>query len=137
VSRTFCNFSMSFLFVIYIYIYIKQLSAKNLTLELMVLQISITYTRNGRGIKTLHCGTPVVTLTTLDSCPPTTALCVRPTRNSLTQTATLEHTREAASCVSSRSCVTKNKALEKSIIIASIPTPSSRDSAMSWLTAMT
>ena len=99
--------------------------------------MSCTYTRNSSGPKTLPCGTPVVNLTSLDSCPPIFTLRVRPTRNSLTQTTTLESTPEAASIVSSRSGGTKSKALEKSIIIASIPVPSSIESALSWYTVMT
>jgi hypothetical protein len=69
----------------------------------MFLKISFTYTKNSRGPKTLLCSTPEVTLTSLDSSPPTLTLYVRPTRNSLTQTTTLKSTPEAASFVSSRS----------------------------------
>ena len=79
VSRSFCNFPVSFLFVIFLYVI--QSSAKSTILESMFLQISFTYIRNSNGLKTLPCGTPEVTLTFLDSCPPTLTLCVRPTRN--------------------------------------------------------
>ena len=44
VSRSFCNFSMSFLFVIFLHII--QLYAKSLILEPMFLHVSFTYTRN-------------------------------------------------------------------------------------------
>jgi len=83
-----------FLFVIFLYII--QLSEKSLTLETMFLQISFTYTRNRSGTKIFPCGTPEVTLTSLDSCPSTLTLCVRRTRNSLTQTTTFESTSEAS-----------------------------------------
>ena len=73
-----------------IFPYIIQSSSKSLTLESTFLQILLTYTINSSGYKTLPCGTPEVTLTSLGSGPPTLTLCVRPTRNSLTQTATLE-----------------------------------------------
>jgi hypothetical protein len=75
--------------------------------ESLKTKISFTYTINGIGPKTVPCGTPEVTLTSLDSCPPTLTLCVRPTRNSLTQTTTLESTPGADSFVSSRSWGTK------------------------------
>ena len=68
-------------------------------------------------------------------CPPT--LTLWPTRNSLAQMTTLESMPEASSLVSSRSWGTKLKALVKSIIIASILTPLSKQSAMSWHTVMT
>ena len=58
VSRSFCNFSLSFLFVIFLYII--QSSAKTLILESMFLQISFTYTRNSNAPRTLPCGTPEV-----------------------------------------------------------------------------
>jgi hypothetical protein len=64
---------------------------------------------------------PEVTLTSLDSCPPTLTLCVWPTRNSLTQMTTLIFTPEAASFVS-RLWGTKLKALEKLFMISSVPT---------------
>ena len=79
-----------------------QSSAKSLIFESKFLQISFTYTRNGCGHKTLPCGEPEVTLTSLDRCPPTLTLCARPTRNSLIQTTTIESTSKAASFVSSR-----------------------------------
>ena len=101
VPRSFCNFSMSFLLVISLYI--TQSSAKSQTFESMFLQISFTYTRNSSGPKTVPCGTPEITLTSLDSCLPTLTLCVQPTRNSLTRTTTLEFTPEATSFVSNRS----------------------------------
>ena len=47
VSRSFCNFSLSFLFVIFLHII--ESPAKSLILELMFLQISFTYTRNSNG----------------------------------------------------------------------------------------
>jgi hypothetical protein len=103
----------------------------------MLLQISLTYTRNSSEPKTLPCGTPEVTRTSLDSRPPTLTLCVRHTRNSLTQTTTLESTPEAVSFLSSRSWGTKSKSLETYIIIASIATPSSKESAISCYTVMT
>ena len=78
--RPFCNYPMLFLFVI-----VLQSSTNSLILEKIFLQISFTYTRNSSGPKTLPCGTPEVTLISLDSCPPTLTLCVRPTRNSLTK----------------------------------------------------
>ena len=122
VSRSFCKFSISFLFVIFLYIINS--SAKILIFESTFLQISLTYTRNSSGLKTLPCGTPEFILTSLDRCRPTVTFCVRPTSNSLTQTTTLVSTPEIASFVSSRSWGTKSKALEKSIIIACIPTSS-------------
>ena len=103
----------------------------------MFLQISFTWARNRRGPNTLPCGTPDVTLTSSDSCPPTLTLCVRPKRNSLIHTTTLESTPEFAILVSSRPWGTKSKAFEKSTIIASILSPLSRESAMSWHTVIT
>jgi len=52
-------------------IYIIQSSAKSLILESLFLQISFTYTRDSSGPKTLSCGTPEFTLTSLHSCHPT------------------------------------------------------------------
>jgi hypothetical protein len=101
VSRSFCNFPMSFLFVIFIYI--LQSSAKNLILESISLQISLTYTINCSGPKTLSCGTPEVTLTSSDSYPLNLTLCIRPTTNYLTQTTNLDSSPMAASFVSSLS----------------------------------
>jgi len=92
------------------FVQILESSANSLILELMLPQISFTYTTNSSGPKTLPCGTPGVTLTTLDSCPPTLTLCVRPRRNSLTQ-----RTPEADSFVSNRSWGTKSQDLEKSL----------------------
>jgi hypothetical protein len=73
-----------------IFLQITQPPAKSLTHESMFLQISVTYTRNSSGPKTLPCSTSEVTLTSLDSCPTTLTLCVQSTRNSLTQTIILE-----------------------------------------------
>jgi hypothetical protein len=73
-----------------------QSSAKSLLHESMFLQISFTYPRNSSGPKTLPCGTPEVTLTSLDSCPSTLTIFLRPTRNSLTQMTTFESTPEAS-----------------------------------------
>ena len=81
---------------------------------------------NRRGPNTLPCGTPEVTLTSLDICPPTLTLCVRPKRKSLIHTTTLESTPEFAILFSNRPWGTKSKALEKSTIIASILSPLSR-----------
>ena len=126
---------MSFLFVSFLQII--QPSANSLVLQAMFLQISFTYTRDSSETK-LPCGTPEVTLTSLDSCPPTLTLCLRPTRYLLTQTTTLESTPEVASSVScGRWWGTESKPLEKSVIIASIPTPLSKQPAMSWHTVMT
>ena len=79
-------------------------SVKSLILESLFLQISFTYTRNSNGPKTLTCVTSEVTLTYLDSFPPTLTLSVRPTRNSPTQMTTLESTPEAASFISPYQC---------------------------------
>ena len=126
---------MSILFLIFLCII--QSSVKSLILESLSLQISFTYTRNSSGPKMLPCGTPDVILLSLDSCPPTLTLYVRPARNSRTQTTTLKSTPEVASFISSRSWGAKSNALEKYIIIASIPTHLSKESAMSWHTVMT
>jgi hypothetical protein len=115
---------MSFLFVIFLYII--QSSAKRLILGSAFLQVTFTCTRNNSGHETLPYGTPDVTLTSLDSCPPILTLCVRSKRNYFTQIATLESTPEAASFISRRSRGIKSEALEKSIIIASTPNPVQR-----------
>ena len=88
----------------------------------MFLQISFTYIRNISGPKTLPCYTTEVTLTSLDSCPPTLTLCVRPIRKPLALTTILESMPDVANFVSNRYLGTKWKALEKYIIFASIPT---------------
>jgi hypothetical protein len=46
-------------------------SAKNLIVDSVFLQILFTYARNSSGLSTLPCGTPDVTLTSSDNCPPT------------------------------------------------------------------
>ena len=103
----------------------------------MFLQISLTYARNSRGPNTLPCGTPEVTLTSSDNCPSTLTLCERPKRNPCTHKTTLKSTPVAAIFVSSLSYGTKSKAFEKYIIIASVPTPLSSESAISWQTVTT
>ena len=120
-----------------IFLHIIQSLAKSLILKSMFLQILFTYTRKRNWPRTLPCGTPEVTLTSLYSYPPTPTLCVRPTRNSITQMTTFKSTPEADSFIISRSRGTKSKALEKSIIIVSTPTRTSSESAMSWHTVMT
>jgi len=109
----------------------------SLILESIFLQISFTFTRNNSGPKRLPRGTTEVNLTSLNSCSPTLTLCVQPTRKSLTQSTTLQSTPEAASFVSSRSWRTQSKALQNSIMIASIPTPSSKQYAAPWHNVMT
>ena len=110
--------SATFLFRFYLWFsYVLESSAKSLILESMFLQISFTYTRNSSGSKTLPCGTPEITFTLLNICPPTLTLYVRRTRNSLIKATTLESALEAANFISSQSWGTKLKALEKSIII--------------------
>jgi len=102
----------------------------------MFLQISFTYTRNSGRQKKQPCGTPEVILTSFDSCPLILTLCIRPTRNSLTQKTTPVSTPEDASFISSRAWGRKSKALEKSIIMTFISTPSSKEFAMFWHTVM-
>jgi hypothetical protein len=79
------------------------MSANILILQSMFLQISFTYTWNSSGPKTLSCGTTKFALTSLDSWPLTLTHCVQSTRNSLTQTITVESTPNAGSSVSSQS----------------------------------
>ena len=79
-------------------------------------------------------GTPEVIVTSSDNCPSTLTLCKLPKRNPFTHTATLKSTPVAMIFVSSLSCRTKLKAFEKYIIIASVLTPSSSESAISWQT---
>jgi hypothetical protein len=117
--------------------HIIQSSPNSLILQSMFLQISFIYTINISGTKTLPCGTPKVTLTSLDSCPPSPTLCVRPTRNSLTQKTTLQSTPKAASSIGSQSWGSKSKAFDKSIIIAFKPTTSCKESAKCCHTVMT
>jgi len=88
-----------YIFLFAIFLYIIQSSAKSLILESAFLQISFTYTRDSSGPKTLSCGTPEVTLTSLHSCRPTLTLHVWPTWNSLTQVTALESLFEAASFI--------------------------------------
>ena len=100
--------------------------------------MSFTHTRNSCWPKTLPCGTAKVILTSLDSCPHILTRCVRPTRNSFTQTTILESKPEVASFVSSRSWRTKSKVLERSIVIAFIPGPRPKSppcpgTVMTWL----
>ena len=97
---------MSFLFVIFLNII--QSSGKSLILQSMFFQISFTYTRKSSCHKTLLCGTNEVTLTSLDSCPPTLL-------NSFTQTTTLVFTLEAANFISSRLWGAKLKTLENQL----------------------
>jgi hypothetical protein len=104
---------------------------------LNIFQTSFTYATNNSGPRKLPCGSPVVTLTSSNNCPPSRTLCVRPSRNSLIHTTALGSTPEAAIFLSSRSWGTKSKAFEKSIIIASILPPLSRESAMSRQTVIT
>ena len=109
----------------------------SLIVESVFLQILFMHPRNSSGPKTLPCGTSEVTVTSLDSCPPTLTFYVWPTRNSLTQMPTLESMYEAARFVNGHSWGTKLKALGKSIINASILTPSSEEFTMSWHTMIT
>ena len=99
--------------------------------------MSFTQARNRRGPNTFPCGTTDVSLTSSEKCPTTLTLSVQPYRNSLIHITTLESTPEFAIFVSSRSWGTKSKAFEKSIIITSILSPLSRESAMSWHTVIT
>jgi len=73
-----------------------------------------------------------ISVISFNSCLPTLKHCVR-----LTQTTTFESTSQAASFVRTRSWGIKWKPLDKSIIIASIPIPSSKELAMSWHSVMT
>jgi len=101
--------------------YIIQSSAKNLIVDPVYIPI------RSQGREVGPSSTPVITRTHSDNCPPTLTLCQRPKSNSLNHTITLES--EAAIFVSSRS--PEIIRIEKSIVIASILSPSSRESAMS------
>ena len=60
------------------------------------------------------------------------SLCERPKRNSFIRTNSLKSIQVAVIFVSILSCGTKSKAFEKSMIIASVLTSSSSESAISW-----
>jgi hypothetical protein len=51
-----------------------QSSAKSLIVDLMFLQISLTYARNRSGPNTVPCGTPDIILTCSDNCCATVTL---------------------------------------------------------------
>ena len=78
----------------------------------------------------LPCGTPELTLTSSDSCPSTLTLYECPKRNSYTHTTTLRSTLFATIFISSLSCGTESKVFEKSIIVMSVLTPLSSESAI-------
>ena len=79
----------------------------------------------------LRCGTHDVTPTSSAIAMSTLTLCERPKRNSFTHATTLKSTPVATIFVNSLSRGTKMKAFKKSIIIASVLTPSSSASAIS------
>jgi hypothetical protein len=85
-----------------------QSCAKSSEVDSKFLQTSSTYARNRIEFNTLSCGTPDVTLSSSDNCPP---LCERRNGNFLTHTTTIESNSEAANFISSRSYGTKLKAL--------------------------
>jgi hypothetical protein len=49
------------------------------------------YARNSSGPSTLPCGTPDVTVTSSDNCPPAQTLCIRLKRNSLIHVAIADY----------------------------------------------
>jgi hypothetical protein len=87
-------------------------SAKSIIVDSIFLGISFTHARNSSGPSTLPCGTPDVTQSSSDNCPPALILCVQPRRNSPIHTTALECTHEASILVSSPSWGTKSKAFE-------------------------
>ena len=96
-----CNLSTSLLFTISLYI--TQPSANSLITYPMFFQISFMYARNKSGPNTLPCGTPDVTLTPSDNCPPTLTVYVRPTRDFLIHRTTLSSILKVTVFVSSQS----------------------------------
>ena len=126
VYRSVCNL-MSLLSIIFRYII--QSLANNRGLDPLFFQISLTSARKSRGPNTFPCGTPEFTLSS-DNCSSTLTLCELPKRNSFTHTSTLKSTPVAAIFVTSLSRGIKSNAFEKSIIIASVLTPSSSESAI-------
>ena len=58
-----------------IFLYIIQSSANSLIADSKFLQISFKHAMNRSGPNTLYCGTPDVTPTSSDNCPPTLTLC--------------------------------------------------------------
>jgi hypothetical protein len=107
-----------------------KLCSRHRKVESMFLEITFTYTRKSTGPKTLSCCTSKLTLTSLDSCTTILRLCLLPTKKSITQTTTFVCIPQAASFLSSRWQGTTSKALNIYIIMASILTPSSEESAM-------
>jgi hypothetical protein len=133
--RYICKFSVLLLFKIFLYII--QPSAKSLLVDSVFLHVSFTFARNSSGPRTLPCGTPDVTLTSSDNCPPTLTLCVLPRRNSPIHTTTSSPPARPQYFVSNRSWGTKSKAFEKSIIILSVLPSLSSESAIYWQTVIT
>jgi hypothetical protein len=65
--RSICNFSLCLMSIIFLYNI--QSSAKSLSVDSLLYQISIMYAKNSSGPSTLPCGTPDVTLTSSNSPP--------------------------------------------------------------------